>query len=76
MPKTYDSEFRRRVVELIRAGRSVTAVCAELGLAEATAHRECHAVTAGSIVLAVLPASSISSAAVVVTHQCLDDDSR
>jgi transposase-like protein len=39
MPRTYDSEFRRRVVELVRSGRSVTAVCAELGLAEATVYR-------------------------------------
>jgi transposase len=39
MPKTYDSEFRRRVVELVRSGRSVGAVCAELGLAEATVYR-------------------------------------
>ncbi|MFL6163841.1 MAG: transposase, partial [Jatrophihabitantaceae bacterium] len=39
MPRTYDSEFRRRVVELIRSGRSVSAVCAELGLAEATVYR-------------------------------------
>ncbi len=39
MPRTYDSEFRRRVVELVRSGRSVAAVCAELGLAEATVYR-------------------------------------
>jgi transposase len=39
MPRTYDSEFRRRVVELVRSGRSVWAVCAELGLAEATVYR-------------------------------------
>lgn len=39
MPRTYDSEFRRRVVELVRAGKSVTAICAELGLAEATVYR-------------------------------------
>jgi transposase len=39
MPRTYDSEFRRRVVELVRSGKSVTAVCTELGLAEATVYR-------------------------------------
>ena len=26
MPRTYDSEFRRRVVDLLRTGRSVAAV--------------------------------------------------
>ena len=35
MPRTYDSEFRRRVVDLLRAGRSVAAVAADLNLAEA-----------------------------------------
>jgi len=39
VPRTYDAEFRRRVVELVRAGRPVRLVAAELGLAEATAHR-------------------------------------
>ena len=39
MPRTYDAEFRRRVVELVRAGRPVRVVAAELGLAEATVHR-------------------------------------
>ena len=39
MPRTYDPEFRRRVVELVRAGRPVRAVAAELGLAEATVYR-------------------------------------
>jgi transposase-like protein len=39
MPRTYDPEFRRRVVELVRAGRPVRVVAAELGLAEATVHR-------------------------------------
>lgn len=39
MPKTYDSEFRLRVVELVRSGRSVVAVRAELGLADATVYR-------------------------------------
>ena len=39
MPRTYDSEFRRRVVDLLRAGRSVAAVAADLNLAEATVYR-------------------------------------
>jgi putative transposase len=39
MPRTYDAEFRRRVLELVRAGRPVRVVAAELGLAEATVHR-------------------------------------
>ena len=39
MPRTYDAEFRRRVVELVRAGRPVRAVAVELGLAEATVYR-------------------------------------
>jgi transposase len=39
VPRTYDPEFRRRVVELVRAGRPVRAVAAELGLAEATVYR-------------------------------------
>ena len=39
MPRTYDPEFRRRVVELVRAGQPVRAVVAELGLAEATVYR-------------------------------------
>jgi transposase-like protein len=39
VPRTYDGEFRRRVVELVRAGRPVRAVAAELGLAEATVYR-------------------------------------
>jgi hypothetical protein len=37
VPRTYDAEFRRRVLELVRAGRPVRVVAAELGLAEATA---------------------------------------
>jgi transposase-like protein len=36
VPRTYDPEFRQRVVELVRAGRPVRVVAAELGLAEAT----------------------------------------
>jgi transposase len=39
VPRTYDPEFRRRVVELVRAGRQVRVVAAELGLAEATVYR-------------------------------------
>jgi putative transposase len=39
VPRTYDPEFRRRVLELVRAGRPVRAVAAELGLAEATVYR-------------------------------------
>jgi transposase len=39
VPKLYDPEFRRRVVELVRSGRSVAAVAADLGLAEATVYR-------------------------------------
>jgi hypothetical protein len=39
VPRTYDPEFRRRVVELVRAGRPVRVVAAELGLAEATVNR-------------------------------------
>ena len=39
MPRTYDPEFRRRVAELVQAGRPGRAVAAELGLAEATVYR-------------------------------------
>jgi transposase len=39
MPRTYDPEFRRRVVELVRSGRPARVVAAELGLAEATVYR-------------------------------------
>jgi transposase len=39
VPRTYDAEFRRRVVELVRAGRPVRVVAAELGLAQATVYR-------------------------------------
>jgi transposase len=39
VPRTYDPEFRRRVVELVWAGRPVRVVAAELGLAEATVYR-------------------------------------
>jgi len=39
VPRTYDAEFRRRVVELVRAGRPVRVVAVELGLAAATVYR-------------------------------------
>jgi putative transposase len=39
MLRTYDPEFRRRVLGLVRAGRPVRVVAAELGLAEATVYR-------------------------------------
>jgi transposase-like protein len=39
VPRTYDAEFRRRVLELVQAGRPVRLVAAELGLAEATVYR-------------------------------------
>jgi transposase len=39
VPRTYDPEFRRRVVGLVRAGRPVRVVAAQLGLAEATIYR-------------------------------------
>jgi transposase-like protein len=32
MPKRYPSEFRRRVLELVKAGRSVTEVAADFGV--------------------------------------------
>jgi hypothetical protein len=38
LPRTYDAEFCRRVVEPVRAGRPVRVVAAELGLAEATVY--------------------------------------
>ena len=38
-PRTYDAEFRRRVVELVRAGRLVRVVAADSGLAEAMVYR-------------------------------------
>jgi transposase len=39
VPRTYDPEFRRRVVELVRAGRPVRVIATELGVAEATVYR-------------------------------------
>jgi hypothetical protein len=40
VPGTYDPGFRRRVVELVGAGRLVWVVAADLGLAEATLYRK------------------------------------
>jgi transposase len=39
VPRTYDPEFRRRVLELVKAGRPVRVIADELGLAEATVYR-------------------------------------
>lgn len=39
MPRTYDPEFRRRVIDLLRSGRSVASVVKDLGLSQATVHR-------------------------------------
>lgn len=39
MPRSYAPEFRRRVVDLVRAGRSVGVVAAEIGVSEATVYR-------------------------------------
>jgi putative transposase len=39
LPRSYDAEFRRRVLDLVRTGRPVRVVAAELGLAEATVYR-------------------------------------
>jgi transposase-like protein len=39
MARSYAPEFRRRVVELVRSGRSVCAVAAEIGVSEATVYR-------------------------------------
>ena len=39
MPRSYAPEFRRRVVELVRGGRSVSVVAAEIGVSEATVYR-------------------------------------
>jgi transposase len=35
----YAPEFRRRVVELVRSGRAVSVVAAEIGVSEATVYR-------------------------------------
>ena len=34
--RSYAPEFRRRVVELVRSGRAVSVVAAEIGVSEAT----------------------------------------
>ena len=39
MPRSYAPGFRRRVVELVRSGRSVGRVAAEVGVSEATVYR-------------------------------------
>jgi transposase len=39
VPRSYAPEFRRRVVELVRGGRPVTVVAAEIGVSEATVYR-------------------------------------
>jgi transposase len=39
MPKSYSPEFRRRVIELCRAGGRPREVAKELGVAEATVYR-------------------------------------
>ena len=39
MSRSYAPEFRRRVVELVRSGRSVSVVAAEIGVSEATVYR-------------------------------------
>ena len=39
MPRSYAPEFRRRVVELVRSGRPVSVVAAEIGVSEATVYR-------------------------------------
>jgi len=39
MPKSFAPEFRRRVIELCRAGSSPRAVAGDLGLSEATVYR-------------------------------------
>ena len=39
MPKSYSPQFRRRVVELKRAGRSAGVIACDLGVSEATVYR-------------------------------------
>jgi transposase-like protein len=39
VPRSYAPEFRRRVVELLRGGRPVSVVAAEIGVSEATVYR-------------------------------------
>ncbi len=38
MPKPYPAEFRRRVLDLVRAGRTVTAVATDLGISDQTVY--------------------------------------
>jgi transposase len=39
VPRSYAPEFRRRVAELVRGGRTVSVVAAEIGVSEATVYR-------------------------------------
>jgi transposase-like protein len=39
MARSYAPEFRRRVVEVVRSGRAVSVVSAEIGVSEATVYR-------------------------------------
>jgi transposase len=39
VPRSYAPEFRRQVVELVRSGRAVSVVAAEIGVSEATVYR-------------------------------------
>ena len=39
MPKSYPSEFRRRVIELMRAGATARVLADDLGVSEATIYR-------------------------------------
>ena len=39
MARSYAPEFRRRVVDLVRSGRSVAAVAADVGVCEGTLYR-------------------------------------
>ena len=39
MPKSYAPEFRRRAIELVRAGGPASAVARDLGVSEATIYR-------------------------------------
>ena len=41
MPKRYPPEFRRRVLELLKAGRSVTEVATDLGVSTQTIYNWC-----------------------------------
>jgi Transposase len=55
MPKRYPAEFRRRVVELVRAGRSVAEVAGDLGVTSQTpsatpSESGCYAYVSGSVV--------------------------